>query len=95
MNEVYVVFEGDQWLSNSSLELKGVFPTFDDAVTEILDYNMIKFREFDEYFEEGATVNEKAEIVREILEKELRCNKQTQGYEINYTIKQIDFNKWV
>ena len=81
MEEVFLVFEGDAWLSTSSLILRGVYENFKDAVDTIMEAmaDALMFNEDDD-----------AKYVRNYLE----ANYQTPCLSTNYIIKYAELNKW-
>ena len=79
---VFAVFEGDAWLSKSSLTLMGVFEDFGDAIESIID-EMSDNQMFDK------------EHTRKYTRRELEEGRQTPtGFDTRYIIETIELNKW-
>ena len=96
--KIYIVYEGDAWLSSSSMTEKGVFDTKDEAINGILDNHQIPVSEFLEDFTSGEilemTNEEKREIAKQAIREQLENIGQTQGYSLNYHIQEYEINKW-
>lgn len=94
--KAFIVYEGDQWLSNSSLQVKAVCTTFDDAVLQIRRNHLIDPSEFFE-LEEGYDERDDFDVWEEVateIERQLRENRQTSGYSTNYMIEEIEMDLW-
>ena len=79
---VFAVFEGDAWLSKSTLALMGIFEDFGDAVENIID-EMADSLMFDK--------EHTAKYTREQLETE----RQTPtGFNTRYIIETVELNHW-
>lgn len=81
MKKVYLVFEGDAWLSTDSLFLMGVYDNFSKAILDILE----------EMSDDGVLDGEET---RDSVAKELVNYHQTQGFDSNYIIKTANLNEW-
>lgn len=81
---VFIVSEGDAWLSTGSLEVKGVFGTLEKAVNEIVEKG-----EFDNDWldEDGNDM----EYVKEHL---LEYKQTPQCGGTNYIIEERELNEW-
>ena len=97
MKQVFLLYEGDQWLSTDSLVLMGVFTS--DEELRIASDKLIHERIDTNYEEEGYDDGEgwskeemKEDFAQQIL-NELIENRQTQTYTINYIIKEVEVNK--
>lgn len=79
---VFAVFEGDAWLSKSSLTLMGVFEDFGNAVESILE-EMYDNQMFDK------------EHTRKYTRSQLEEGRQTPtGFVTRYIIETVELNKW-
>jgi len=79
MNTVYIIYEGDAWLSSDSLSpLDVAYSTREKAVGRIIK-EIIALR--------GETKADKDDAIRQL--KELGYN-QTQGMETNFMIEQME-----
>lgn len=105
MKSVFVVNEGDQWLSSDSLWVKGVFESHEEAVKAIVAHlldncNKKGVKELVEnYWEETYELSDelnsaKEEMLEEIV-RQLHDISQTQGLEVNYIISEYNLNEWV
>lgn len=84
MEEVFLVFEGDAWLSSSSLVPMGVFENYECAVENIME-------KVEEAIENGSEDNDcNADNVRDYLQS----NAQTPTLRTNYIIKTAKLNQW-
>lgn len=82
---VFAVFKGDAWLSNSSLELMGVFGTLEKAVNAIVEKG-----EFDSDWLDEDESNDMDYVKEHLLEY-----KQTpQCGDTNYIIEERELNEW-
>lgn len=81
MEQVYLVFKGDAWLSRSSLVAAGVYDSIEKAILDILEDMSL-----------GLMLNgeQSADKVANMLARE----HQTYGFETNYLIKEADLNEW-
>ena len=84
-SKVFVVFKTDAWMSVCSYKLMGVFGTIDKAVHAIMtqaefDNDWLDEQDSDAY-----------EYIREYLKEHLQT---PQAGEINYVIKEGNFNEW-
>lgn len=95
MKKVYLLYEGDKWLTNSSLVLMGVF-TSDEELRHACD-KLIRQRIDKNYeaegYDDGWNKEEMKDALAQRIVKELLENRQTQTYTINYTIKEVELNK--
>lgn len=81
MNKVYLVFEGDDHLSDGSLVLMGVFDGLNAAVSNIICEMSDALM-----FDETRTAEKTTQMLFEL--------RQTQGYDTNYHIEEVELNKW-
>lgn len=81
MEKVFLVFEGDAWLSKNSLILMGVYDNIENAILDIIE----------QMSEDGELDGEKN---RDDVAKELSCGHQTYGFDRNYIIKTASLNEW-
>jgi hypothetical protein len=81
MKRVFLVFEGDAWLSTDSLVLMGVYDDFTKAILDILE----------EMSDDGALDGEET---RDSVAKMLLNYHETQGFGTNYIIKTANINEW-
>lgn len=81
--DIYLIYEGDAWLSKDSLVLMGLYEDLNQAKDAILN-EMAESGSFDE--ENG---NDE-EDVRSMLDN----YRQTQGLETNYLIETAALNTW-
>ncbi len=79
--ELYLVFEGDEWLSTDSLVPMGVYDDEQKAVNAIIK-EMTKAKAFDK------------DHTKEYVKKYLEENGQTPCLDTNYIIKQATLNVW-
>ncbi|MGN0089588.1 MAG: hypothetical protein ACI36Z_01345 [Alloprevotella sp.] len=87
---MYIVYEGDQWLSCSSMNVKCICLTMDDAINKVLKEHKMTWDDFPEYDERPT----KSDMDYE-LRKELKTNWQTQGHSVNYLIEEVSTNEWM
>lgn len=95
MDTIYVVYEGDEWLSSDSMRVKGVASTFDEAVALIRDNHQVSFGDV---FDDDPTDYDKhtqIEMVSDQLEDELRQHKQTFSGSVRYMIDEVNLNEWM
>ena len=78
MKEVYVLYEGDSWLSHSSLVPMGIFDNTEDLMVSARE--LISERHSDE------------DEVEDMM-LELGNYNQVNGYDVNYLIKVVELNK--
>lgn len=95
---VYLLYEGDEWLSRSSRVLMGVFDSEEDLWNGAYDLIYERIDEHVDYaegnifeLEEGEHVDEQ-EVMADLM-NELKENWQTQGWVTNYVIKEVELNK--
>lgn len=81
MKKVYLVFEGDAWLSTDSLFLMGVYDNFSKAILDILE----------EMSDDGVLDGEET---RDSVAKMILNYHETQGFDTNYIIKTANLNEW-
>ena len=94
MENVFIVFEGDAWLSLSSLSIMGVFTSFDAAVEATVNNHEIPHSELLEDWEDGVSWEEVKEEALDNLRESLWRIKQIQGYSVGYIIQEIALNEW-
>ena len=78
MKEVYVLYEGDAWLSNSSLVPMGIFDNTEDLMVSARELISERYSDEDEV---------------EDMMLELGNYNQLTGYDVNYLIKVVELNK--
>lgn len=84
-SKVFVVFKADAWMSVCSYKLMGVFGTIDKAVHAVMTQG-----EFD-----NDLLDEQDSDVYEYIKEYLKERMQTPNTgEINYVIKEGNFNEW-
>ena len=81
MKKVFLVFEGNAWLSNDSLTLMGVYDDFTKAIQDILE-------------EMSLNLMLNGEETADSVAKMLVNYHQTQGFDTNYIIKTAKLNEW-
>lgn len=95
IKKVFLLYECDAWLSHDSHVLMGVFTT--EEQLEIGCNNLIHQRIEDNFdaegYDDGWSKSEMQEDFAHQMLKELLENRQTQTYEINYIIKDVEPNK--
>ena len=97
-NEVYIVYEGNQYLQN--LTVKGIYTDWDDAVFAILSNHRFRPEEivnFDEDDDDDRLLTHSQR--REIADQEIqRCleddNGQVCGFRKGYMIDTVTLNEW-
>lgn len=95
VKKVYLLYEGDEWLSNQSLVLMGIFTSIaklKDAARELItqradEHLTTAIENFD--FCEDST---EEDVVDDIL-TELFNNRSTQGWLVNYSFQEVELNK--
>ena len=87
-NRVYIVYEGDQWLSRSSMEVKCISPTKEDAINKVLKNHALRQSDFPD--DDDITPEEMEDEIR----RDLELNGQTQGYTVNYHIQEMEISTW-
>jgi len=95
MDKVYLLYEGDEWLSNSSMVLMGVFTDTNklkSAAKELIEQRAdehldVAKENYD--FDEDAT---EGDVIDEIL-LELFSRRSTSGWLTNYSIVEVETNK--
>ena len=95
---VYLIYEGDEWLSRDSKVLMGVFDNDEDLWNGAYDLIYERIDEHVDYaeeniyeLEEGEHVDEQ-EVMADLMD-ELKHNWQTQGWITNYMIEEVELNK--
>lgn len=81
MNTLYLIFEGDAWLSTGSLVLMGLYENYSDAVDAVMEA-LADSLVFDD--------NHDPDDIRRYLE----ANAQTPTLQTNYIIKTATLNEW-
>lgn len=81
MDKVWLVYEGDAWLSKSSLVIKGVYDDFALVIQDILEEMSMNLMLNEE---------QTADKVANALARE----HQTFGFDTNYMVKSAEINKW-
>ena len=82
VNVYYVVFLADEHLSLDSYRIMGVFSSEDEAIKQIMRYHIIPK---EEVAENGGEIE---------IRRQLRRDRQTQGYQVNYIIKVHELDYW-
>ena len=91
---VYFLYEGDKWLSNSSLVLMGVFDNNDDLSNAAKELINERADEHYRYALENWTIDEdygKEDVVNDLYE-ELFANNQTSDGYVRYCINLVELN---
>ena len=95
-NIVYLLYEGDAWLSTDSLVLMGIFSSRKklEAGARVLAFEHInQLYDKDDCAYEGMTRDEGKNACIDNVVKELMTDNQTQGYEVNFDIRVAELNK--
>ena len=79
--KLYLVFEGDSWLSTKSLVLMGVYDDITNAIQDILEEMSL-----------GLMLN--GEQTADKVANALAREHQTYGFDTNYIIKIANLNEW-
>lgn len=87
---VFIVYQGNQWLSWDSMEVKCICPTKEDAIKNVLKNHRMTWDDFPEYDKKPT----KSDMAYEIR-RELKLNSQTQGHSVNYLIEEFAMRKWI
>ena len=93
--EVYLLYEGDEWLSKGSLVLMGIFTSDEqlkcNAEKLIRERGKKHVRDYesqmcagDDYFEDCKTTDDKVDVVVDDILEELLSRGATSGWEVNY-----------
>jgi hypothetical protein len=92
--KAYLLYEGDQWLSRDSMELRGAFSRKDELKKAARKVIAEQAREHLEDFigNGGDEDTTQTEVCREML-NELMENGQTYGYTTNYSIESVTLNE--
>lgn len=94
MKTAYLLYEGDSWLSRSSLVLMGVFTTKEKLFSAVKQYvleNRANFRDYELEAEYGKESNR--ELSRRVLNEFCEYDLQTQGYDHNLHAQEINLNE--
>ena len=95
MKKVYIVYETDEWLTESSRLYAGVYPSKKSAVNAIVKYNRIDLHEFFDRETYEKTPKRKLEDeAKRILRKSFEVGFQTQKYSVNYEIEVCNMSFW-
>ena len=94
MGKVFIVYEGDEWLSSKSLFIRGVYTSFAAAVEATVKNHEIPHSELLEEWEENVKWDEVKDEVLDNLRESLCRIKQIQGYSVCYMIEEIHLNEW-
>ena len=95
MDKVYLLYEGDEWLSNDSMVLMGVFTNTNElykAAKELVEQRIDEHRDIakGKYgFDKDAT---EEEVIEEIL-IELFSRHATSAWPTNYSFVEVETNK--
>ena len=81
VSKVWLVYEGDAWLSKSSLVVKGVYDDFALVIRDILE-------------EMSMNLMLNGEQTADKVANALAREHQTFGFDTNYMIKSADINEW-
>ena len=101
-NSVYLLYEGDEWLSMDSMVLMGIFTS--DEYLKVNAEKLIRERakqhirdaegNFDpDYFEDCKTFEEKTTVVVDDILTELMSRGSTSGWTTNYSITSATLNE--
>lgn len=96
-NQLYIVYETDEWHSTTNRDCKGVFTSKTSAIRAITKHHAIKLEELFDLTDIKMTPSTKKSLEREarqLLRKELDLCYQTQGYSTNYVIEIWNANEW-
>lgn len=101
---VWLLYEGDEWLSSDSLVLMGIFTSKESFKTNaeklIRERGKKHVRDYegqmckgDEYFEDCKTMEEKITVVVDDILTELCSRGSTSGWEVNYCSTQATLDE--
>lgn len=94
--KVYQVFKCDRWLNKESEVLCGTFTTKMYAARAVSRFHELLEVEVLGYHEcVKLTKKQRLEGVTRILKQMLLEQGQTQGFPVNYIIKEIELNVWL
>ncbi len=104
METVYLLYEGDEWLSKDSLVLMGIFTSTELLRTNAeklirqrakLHINAVESQGFNlkDYFEGCCSEKKKADIVVEDILTELLSRGATSGWDVNYCTTEATLNE--
>ena len=90
----YIVFEGDNFLSAQSLQLRGDYDTKQEAIQGILDNHEFYYGDF---FDDGCEVgaDEQFRLLQAEVKKWLDIENQVYAGGLGYKISVVDENEWV
>lgn len=94
MKTAYLVYESDEYLSTSEMELMGIYFSEDDAINAIVDNNEFTYNDLLDDGDE-LTEEEKAERLADEVRKILELNKQITGDSLGYMIDIVETNEWL
>lgn len=86
--EVFLLYEGDSWLSTDSLVLLGVFTSTERLAGGVQEHVRCNFDVYTE--DEEAEADEVASL---ICDEFFECGMQTQGYINNLCAKSVETNR--
>ena len=95
-NVVYLLYEGDAWLSSDSLVLMGIFTDKEQlkqGAIQLAEQHIVDLFDLDDGDYEDMTEEEAQNAFIDSFIGELMNNSQTQGYEVNFDIKAVELNK--
>ena len=94
MKTAYLVYESDEYLSTSEMELMGIYFSEDDAINAIVDNNEFTYNDLLDDDDE-LTEEEKAECLADEVRKILKLNQQITGDSLGYMIDIVETNEWL
>jgi hypothetical protein len=94
MKTAYLVYESDEYLSTSEMELMGIYFSEDDAINAIVDNNEFTYNDLLDDGDE-LTEEEKAERLADEVRKILKLDRQITGDSLGYMIDIVETNEWL
>jgi arsenate reductase-like glutaredoxin family protein len=94
METAYLVYESDEHLSTSRMELRTICFSEDDAINAIVNNNEFTYYDLLDDGDE-LTEEEKAECLADEVRRILKLNRQITGYSIGYMIDIVETNEWL
>ena len=91
---VFVIYEGDQWLSTDSLRVKAVCNTFEDVVRLVRENNLVDSEEALGIPIEADDAEHARNAVADLLEQELEQYRQTTIGDVRYMVDEVELNEW-
>lgn len=93
--KVFVIYEGDQWLSTDSLRVKAVCNTFEDVVRLVRENNHVDVEEALDTPIEADDAEDARNEVADLLEQELKEYMQTTLGDVRYMVDEVELNEWI